>query len=598
MVSSIFFVITFLLLLSSLVLCFKVKQELNLIREIVMNLLFILCYATMGSGILSVLNLPVNLNTVGIMYLIPACILWGYIIKTKKIQQLVISRIEVISVVILTVVFIAVELKTFSFEMRAAYNYNTDAGNHLNMALSIVRSQKVSGMHFASLFNALCIEIFQPMLEEIRYYKGFVFADSLHYYIEMIFAYAVIFSVAQKKHTKYLAPVITLLLWAGYPLYSYIEGHYVYWGWGAVVLCFMIHELEQASEEKNHYVFSMIRAIAGFIGVTFSYSLFAPLALVIAGVWAVTEYKRKEIHLSRKIYIGIAAVGVVCIAFIGYVYYSYFYLNHLDPFASLKVHGGGFGPHLFTDFVWTLPVMILFFAACFKKEIRFHVYGMAFLTSCIVQICLLAAFFAGQISDYYYYKFYYPLWFLNWIVVALAIDTVPVERKERKYIYAYAITVGIIYISTFGKIPEKINSTSAGWLTNEGSMGTYLYTRNMGTLGEDFENKKYSTAQFEICEYVMENLRSRGESVPFAYWWDCGGPNNWYRAITDMPNSVEYGLQQNGKEAWREVLESGDFHYYVVLKESELYRDNRDYFDAQTWIFENEDGFIVQKNQN
>ena len=40
--------------------------------------------------------------------------------------------------------------------------------------------------------------------------------------------------------------------------------------------------------------------------------------------------------------------------------------------------------------------------------------------------------------------------------------------------------------------------------------------------------------------------------------------------------------------------ENGKFKYYVVLKGSALYKDNMDYFAGKTWIFENEEGFIVE----
>ncbi|MBQ6886183.1 MAG: hypothetical protein IJN54_01555 [Lachnospiraceae bacterium] len=586
--------LTFFMLLSSLVIYPKTERKLGFIQECVMYFLVVMSYGAVGAGIINNVKIPVNLCSMSIIYMIPAVILWGSILLKKKVQKLSISKVEVVSIILLSVVFLLIELKTFSVEMRAAYNYNTDAGNHLYDALSVVRRENVSvsGMYFAALYNGLTIEMFQPFLEEIKYYKGFVFADNFHYYFEMLFYYAVIFSVAKKKHTKYLAPVFTLLLWMGYPLYSYIEGHYVYWGWGAMLLCLIIYALEQYIEYKDDFVGCILKAVFGFVGVVLCYSLFAPLAIVAIGVIAIIEMKKKKIKIDKRLSIGILIAGVIVGGIAGYVYYRNFYLRGESIFESLKVNGGCYA-NLYTDFLWVIPIILIFFFCCYKKQTYMHVYGKVYLSFVGVQILLLVMFFAKMLSAYYYYKFYYPIWFLTWVLVAVAVDTVPIEKSERKFVYAYTALVSIVYISCLCRVPELLNSTEAGWISAESSMGTELYSKNVASLGKNFEERKYSSAQFEICEFVMENLRDTGEKVPFAGWWDCMGQGNWYRAITDMGNITRQMMQAEG-DSWKELLEADDLKYYVVLKTSELYKENSDYFNELNWIFENEEGFVVQ----
>ena len=596
MINSIFFLAAFALLLGSLILFPKTKRKLGFIQELTTGFLFVLCYGAIGAGAVNFVKLPVNLCTMGVIYAIPAVFFIIGILLKKKVQRLTINRVEVISVIILSAIFVLIELKVFSFEMRAAYDYNTDAGNHLHEALSVVRTQKVNGMYFASLFNGLFIDLLKPFLEEIKYYKGFVLADNIHYYFELIFYYAVIFSVAKKKHTKYFAPVFALLLFAGYPLYSYIEGHYVYWGWGAVLLCFIIYELEQYIEYADSLVYSAVKITFGFVGVVLCYSLFAPLAAAAIAVVGGIEMKKRKVKISKKVWIGMAGICLVCIAAAGYLFYSYFYRRGLTILDGLKTEGSCY-TNLITDFVWILPVIVLFFYYCIKKRIRLHVYGTVYIVFVSIQVFALAAFFAGQMSAYYYYKLYYPLWILTWVLVALAVDTISVEKNELKYIYIYAIMTGVVYISCFGRIPELLNSTKAGWISDESSLGNHLYSRNAATLGKNFEDSKYSTAQFEICEYVMENFRDKGENVLFVGWWDCRGQSNWYTAITDM-GSLTYRMLQTEGDSWKKILDLKHVKYYVVLKTSDLYKENMDYFDEQNWIFENEEGFIVAKTDS
>lgn len=250
--------------------------------------------------------------------------------------------------------------------------------------------------------------------------------------------------------------------------------------------------------------------------------------------------------------------------------------------------------NLYSDFIWTLPVILIFYI-CGRKMYRYQkVYGAAYISAAVFQMILLAAFFTGFISAYYYYKFYYPLWLLHWIVIAMTIDCVTIKKEEKKYIYAYGVVLALVHLSCFGQIPERLNDTGAGWFSEESSIGNNLYSRNTATLQSDFEAMKYSLAQFEICAYVMDNLRDTGRNVSFAGWKDCMGQGNWYSAITGMQNNLTYRMVEAEGENWKKILDGEKLKYYVVLKTSDLYKENQEYFETKNRIFENEEGFIVE----
>lgn len=588
-----FFVIAFISFVGSVALFPKTEEKLSLLAEALMSTVLVMCFGAVAAGVFKIVKLPVNVGTIGVIYMVPSLVLWGMIAVKKKVQKLTISKLELVSICLLTVVFFAVELTVFSYEMRPSYNYNTDAGNHLGSALNIVRTGEVSGMYFAAFHNAMFIELFTPFLEEIKYYKGYVLADSLGYYFQILFIFAIIYSVAKKKITKYLAPVLTILCWAGYPLYSYIEGHYVYWGWGAVLVCYMLYEAVQYKEKRRSGVSFGIALIAGFSGIVLCYNLFAPVVLWVLLILGVTEWKKRKVQFTKKTWIMLGCGAIFCVLVAVFGYFSFFhgYSRESSILASLRMQGGCYR-NLYSDFLWTLPVILVFCMYCFKKK-QMHSYGVMYLSLVALQVLVLGAYFVGIISAYYYYKFYYPLWIMHWIVLALTVETVKVEENERKYVYSYAAVFLLSILSAFGHVEERINEVGPGWLTEEGSLGHTLYYRNMQTLKSDFAEQKYSTAQFEICQYVMDNLRPTGEVVGFAGWEDCRGPANWYAAITGMQNHLTHQLI--GAEDWKEVLDNGKYKYYVVLKSSALYKDNTDYFDEKTWIFENEEGFIVEK---
>lgn len=587
-----FFIIAFISFVGSVALFPKTEEKLSLLAEVLMSTVLVMCFGAVAAGVCKIIKLPVNVGTISVIYMVPSLVLWGVIIAKKKIQKLAISKIEIISVAILSIVFMAVELTVFSYEMRPSYNYNTDAGNHLASALGIVRTGEVSGMYFAAFHNAMLIELFTPFLEEIKYYKGFVLADSLGYYFQILFIFSMIYSIAKKKITKYMAPVLTILCWAGYPLYSYIEGHYVYWGWGAVLVCYLFYEVVQYKEKRRSGIGFGIALIAGFCGIVLCYNLFAPVALWALLILGIMEWRKRKIQFTKKTWIMLGCGAVFCVLVAVFGYFSFFhgYSRESSILASLKMQGGCYR-NLYSDFLWTLPVVLVFCIYCFKKK-QMHGYGVIYLSLAALQVLVLGAYFVGMISAYYYYKFYYPLWIMHWVVLALAIETIKLEESERKYVYSYAAVFAVSLLSSFGHVEERINEAGPGWLTEEGALGHTLYYRNMQTLQSDFTEQKYSTEQFEICQYVIDNLRPTGEVVGFAGWEDCRGQANWYVAITGMQNHLTHQLIE--ADSWKDVLENGKFKYYVVLKGSALYKDNMDYFAEKTWIFENEEGFIVE----
>ena len=584
-----FFIIAFISFVGSVALFPKTEEKLSLLAEVLMSTVLVMCFGAVAAGVYKIIKLPVHVGTISVIYMVPSLVLWGVIIAKKKIQKLAISKIEIISVAILSSVFMAVELTVFSYEMRPSYNYNTDAGNHLASALGIVRTGEVSGMYFAAFHNAMLIELFTPFVE---YYKGFVLADSLGYYFQILFIFSMIYSIAKKKITKYMAPVLTILCWAGYPLYSYIEGHYVYWGWGAVLVCYLFYEVVQYKEKRRSGIGFGIALIAGFCGIVLCYNLFAPVALWALLILGIMEWRKQKIQFTKKTWIMLGGGAVFCVLVAVFGYFSFFhgYSRESSILASLKMQGGCYR-NLYSDFLWTLPVVLVFCIYCFKKK-QMHGYGVIYLSLAALQVLVLGAYFVGMISAYYYYKFYYPLWIMHWVVLALAIETIKLEESERKYVYSYAAVFAVSLLSSFGHVEERINEAGPGWLTEEGALGHTLYYRNMQTLQSDFAEQKYSTEQFEICQYVIDNLRPTGEVVGFAGWEDCRGQANWYVAITGMQNHLTHQLIE--ADSWKDVLENGKFKYYVVLKGSALYKDNMDYFAGKTWIFENEEGFIVE----
>lgn len=576
----------FVLLVIEIMLYPKKEKKAMFLLELSLAIIAVLCYGVVIAQICSNFGIAVNVQNMSISYMVTSVFFGIILLRKKRIQRFCFDKWQFFCVILFSIIFVLIELRTFSYELRASFCNTNDPAVHFEMAMDIVRKQILGRMPFASFHNAMMIEIMSPLLPEHKYYKAFILADSLHYYFELIFFYSLTLEISKRKVSKYLAPAITLLYWLGYPLYSYVVGNFVYWGWGVILSGYVVYLVRQVIDNKGDWLHYFGIAL-GAIGVLQCYMLFMPM-LVVGLLFMCYPVLHKQIEKNRKVLIGLGCSLLFFFMLIMFSAYTYFGKAGISSlFAALKTEGLTYF-NLGGDFFLTLPMIMTY--TMYKKEKKQRSSYLLFLLGICASMLLMIVLRIGNImSAYYYCKYYYLIWFFWWLVVLKAIDEIEIKQDARLYAKMYILMVAIAYISCFGRFDKLVP------INNEGVFGTALYTYNFSHLDEDYEKYKYSSIRMNLFQYVKENLVDNGLHGIMVNYRENKNDGAWYRAMTGE-TSTEYEMENFQQLEWKNFIEQDEqYDFYVIMKESELYMDNANYFDQYTIVFENDEGIVIEK---
>ena len=136
----------------------KSKKQLFALQWIIILIIVLSCYHTLISGIFQVLCIPINVISIGVVDLISSIFFWYIIIKYKDIQHYKFELVDLIFIVLLLLGLIYFTKVHYS-GMSLRINYaSIDAGVHFKNALYTINFQKVDGMFYDMVWNALFIK--------------------------------------------------------------------------------------------------------------------------------------------------------------------------------------------------------------------------------------------------------------------------------------------------------------------------------------------------------------------------------------------------------------------------------------------------------
>lgn len=313
MIISVIFVLLFLAFLMGIILVPKIDGKINMIKVAVMGIMAIFCYQSFWAFMFQLVGIPVNLKSTCISMAAAVLLLWGMIIKKKKMQRIFVRITDIAVLAVLAGIVIAVSLHMFTPYLRLSY-INSDPANHFNDAMVIVK-QGVLGKHiyFSAFVNAMFIEIFSPILIVSKYYKAFIFADIFMHVLEVWMCYVLMLTVSEKKIVRIFAPVFALGYFWGYPAYSYMTGGFVYWSIGVMILMLLVYALLLLERYPKNYKCNVILLLFALYANTCCNALFIPLnsAAVILALFVLAIRQKK---INKKMIAGFLVVVVIAAA--------------------------------------------------------------------------------------------------------------------------------------------------------------------------------------------------------------------------------------------------------------------------------------------
>ena len=568
----------------------KYSQGLDAAKNLIITVYFIITYNAFGALVFSVIHIPVNLISMGIWALFPACLICVW--KRKKgwkNQEVRVDWIKLIGLGVLTLAFLLVHLKVFSFDFRHSFNNDIDPANHFRYALNVVRTEKVSGMYFAALFNSFFISVLKPILSELEWYRAFIMGVSVSNWLGMITFYVLALDFLKNKRKTFTAAVVTLLYWFGYPLYSYIGGNFVYWEMGVMLTLFLIMMAHDLWDNVVSVWWGLTVLLLAMFSVAMCYVQFAPM--VFGSVFVLTVLYLLRCGVPKKI-IGISCLSLAAVGSIGIVVCLNTIFKNIDVLSALKLNGCIY-TEFYRDFFLLIPAAIFVLYKDYEKK-ECSVFGI-FLIVCTGFTCFMFVLMYLDIASVYYYmKNNYMMWMLLWLCVVRAIGIS--AKSERGYLVAYAgfmvLSLFLCGISLRNGMPDQHGNNEEGY--EKAYFEIYKY--NAMLLHKDYEEMQYSQDKFDIMRYVIENLNDTRTPVAFLMTSNCKGDCYWYEAFTQQNSRPYYwnNWLHEDLELLEQIIEEQQTEYAVVLKRSQAYQKYPEYFDSFNEIYENDEAKIIQ----
>lgn len=588
MLTSIVTVALFMTGLLGLMLYPKAQGRLNGIKMVVMGTMAILCYLAFLAGIYKLVGIPVRLPSTCMSLAIMNVVLWGAILRTKKLQRLFFRWADIVCLLLLAAFVLVISVHIFTPELKLQYQ-NIDAANHFYYANSIVQYGVCPiKTYFSAYIDAVFIQILSPRLSPVLYFKAFILADILMHVLEVWMFYCLVLTISDRKSVRILAPIFSVGYFWGYPVYSFMEGNFVYWSNGVMIFMLILYALLLIERYEKLRRYSVPLLLLGAYANLICNKLYVPtntFAIVVILAVIVLEKRWEKINKKR---LGISlAVGTAALLLVGGVG---LYLGQ-DKLAGLVedlIKDGGIYRCLYADLIFFLPVLIYVLWYAVKHRSYEKAIPVATICMLLVAFGMYAAMRMGLMSVYYFYKSYYNLWLLGWLLAAAAFG---IMEKERQLAWglSYAGMIGLlcgISLSDYDMLMEEANEDYNGEYATTQMFSLYRYNRD--NLQKNYRSYRISDMTLDIYNYAMVQMadvdvRAIPQSARVLAWHDSldlAHADGYEFGSYELPELLEE-LDENGVQA------------VIIHLDDEKYEAYSGYFDRCIQVCRNEDAAIV-----
>ena len=517
-------VVLFLAGLIGLLLYPKTEGWLNGLKIIVMGTIALLCYLAFCALVCKLLGTFVGLPSTCVSLVFLDVLLWGGILRKRKVQRLFWRLSDVIGIVLTGAFVIAITMHIFTPGLELQYR-NVDAASHFWYAIDLMNTGTWRHMiYFSAYVDAICIELFAPLLRPILYFKAFIIADIFMHLLEIWSVYYLMLTISDRRLMRILAPVFSIGYFFGYPAYSFMLGNFVYWSNGVVILIFTIYALLLLEKGKVPYRYVVPLLLLGVYANTCCNKLFVPVnTLVAIVVLAVLFMKKHKWEFDRKhLAPMLAGAGVTALIIGGGAYLAWGKL--MEWMGTRFTEQGGIYQSLYADLIFFLPVVIYVFYQICRGRWRLMTVGVLGLYMILVAVVMYRVLKDGGLSEYYYYKIYYNLWLCGWLLVTQAFE-IMAEKKKLAVFFSYFGMAALICVLTLMDYDSMMEETYPEYNGDYATTQLFsIYRYNMDLWQEDYEAYRISDQTLEAFRYVTEemepgNVQMITESVDLLMWY-------------------------------------------------------------------------------
>jgi hypothetical protein len=457
------------------------------------------------------------------------------------------------------------------------------------------RTRQISGEFLSPLILTLFIQWIEPFVSSVGMYKGMILA---HIAIQLLSA-CMFWCLAHKLNAGRYPQIVTVLLTAlyvgGFQMYILTYGTFFHWEDGILILMFLIYHLLELQQLKESTMAGLGSFLLGIFGLFICYPFFIVITAVLLLPEVILWIRAHAPHFSKKAKWGMLATAAL-VGLIG-IYFARQRAATLSGILDNLQTDGLAYREPFLDFVWFVPVFAAYTIVILRRKSEHtRVIWRLNVTAVLFILAWFALYANGLLSSYYYYRNYYVIWLLAWLMTAHAIGVL-LEQRQTMMLAGYGMLYAIAVVTSVVGINEYFEQINEGMFLEKKTSQTlcplYAFTSNELLNRAD---AAVSADMYELYSCVIDDLGQ--EEVPMLTSYYSVMRSAWYYAITDVDHlNPTYNLRMETLYDMLIKLDNNDTEYVLYQKNDkqwEKYQDN--VLAGFEVVEENEEGAILRLN--
>ena len=557
----------------------KSKKGQYAITWLAISIVMLQCFHVFVAGIINLIQIPVNQYSIGVVDLFAGAFIWYNMYKKKEMQQHIIEKKDIALFAFLTIVVAYFAYHRYGLGLNIHYE-TSDPATHMKFAMDVVNSKSISGMYYAALNNGLLIEFFSPFFAVGSYNKIMVLSDIINLGLSGLMFAGIVRKFVKDRFTTVAYFVITVMYMMGYPLNNFIFG-FVYLGMGVTLIGMLIVLTDMWIDERIDKRLGIVMLSFGSLGVFECYVLFMPVVFFsLLLVVFFKQYRNKNLISFDTIHVSLAIFLMPCVLGLIYTYLGIFSGN---TSVGMAISTEGYiYRDLYASFILFIPLALCGWIMNMKQR-KHTLLTVLFPMFLVFMVAMLFLGIKGSVSSYYYYKNYYLLWMIVFVLMFAGIDAL--EKNTRVLFTTGFVTwltlIALYFTGIDGQLQlEHVNFNPE--MKSPVFCGIY-YTNSVM-----WHDEIYNFDKVTLYRYVANELVVEGKNVAPAANWD---DTYWFEAISNQRSEEFYNWIMD-TDTYMDRLGS-EANYVCVLTNSDFYIENQEYFDSLEKIFVNDAGFVA-----
>lgn len=565
----------------------KSNEEQNAVIYLVFTAVLFMIIQSVEAGIIKLIPLiSINAVTFGCLHILEGAVLWYFIFFKKNRQKYFFKMIDIVALVILAAFVVIVAIRQFGVGLDD-FNFKaeSDGARHYIYSRNVAINGQLVSLFFSSLNSGLIMNALHGFINEFSFYRIFILFEVGILFLNGAMFWVLIRRYLQDKLSFIVGIVLTIAYMLGYPWNSMVFGT-AYLSTGILcvtMIMFLLDVFFINSFYSNKSVVAFL--IISCYALLHSYSLFVPP--ILGGIILLTILKYIKLnHISAQKVFAIGGIVLIICLLIGIIFlYVWLVKGRLDKELDALSWWGRIYGALYADFLFAIPFCVLWGIRSIKsKNIN---------TECVVLTVLLIYIFVffignyfGKISAYYYYKNYYILWTIGFMIVVKTIITLKSERPFMLcYLFTWILLFGVYISSVEKKLSQEYNLDLI--YPSEGQVASNyfgLYNFNIVYGHEDTISKETKDLYMEAAKLSIKT----GDFIPYiGEYRDC----EWtYFALA----GTEHRNVLDGKNYEAAVEELQKYSYVLSVECEESTVNVSKYLKTLPIVYENESGKIYK----